>query len=403
MLADADASTFVPPGSIVCPYHASGQSFEIWCASLKDPRALVILQNMQVLVPLFIEGGTILELQYPWIVERWKIFFLYQVDSSPPPQTSKYSLAGYSTSYRVFTLPERLVQSEAAPAPLHSSETDFDKVISKWSQDGGDKSADTSLSLLSRERISQFIILPPYQGAGHGAQLYNTMYAELTSPSNVWELTVEDPNEAFDDMRDACDLLHLRSKNSDFANLSINTKVDAAKLKPSANLPMSDIIDGSTKERISKASKIMPRQLARLIEMQTLSKIPRSNRSVNRITRKEKSSNEHDRAYYFWRLYVKQRLYVHNRDSLVQLDREERIERLDQALEGLQDDYVRLLELADKRARHASNGHSEPVSSSPRLNRKKRRVVEEDDEDEDDEGEDDEEMSEASSKRRKKA
>ncbi|KAH0021585.1 hypothetical protein KCU72_g12914, partial [Aureobasidium melanogenum] len=153
---------------------------------------------------------------------------------------------------------------------------------------------------------------------------------------------------------------------------------------------------GDAKARIKKASKIMPRQLGRLIEMETYSKIPKLNRSVNRISRKEKSPNEMDRAYYFWRLYVKQRLYISNRDVLAQLDREERAERLEATIENIQVDYDRLLELARKRA---SLFDKQAGNSTGGLKRKKKVVVESD------EGEDNAEAGEGaplSSKKKRK-
>ena len=73
---------------------------------------------------------------------------------------------------------------------------------------------------------SQFVILPPYQRQGHGctclpspekavptqpsnqfpAALYNAIYQRVVSQDHVSELTVEDPAEAFEDLRDRNDL-----------------------------------------------------------------------------------------------------------------------------------------------------------------------------------------------------
>ncbi|KAG9540388.1 histone acetyltransferase type B catalytic subunit, partial [Aureobasidium melanogenum] len=275
----------------------------------------------------------------------------------------------------------------------------MDAILRRWNSETNGEDNDvvkTPLQLPSRERISQFLIIPSHQGSGHGARLYNTVFESLITPDNICELTVEDPNEAFDDMRDVCDLLWLRNNNEDFASLKIETQIDSAKLKMNANIPVDDIVPGDAKARIKKASKIMPRQLGRLIEMETYSKIPKLNRSVNRISRKEKSPNEMDRAYYFWRLYVKQRLYISNRDVLAQLDREERAERLEATIENIQVDYDRLLELARKRA---SLFDKQAGNSTGGLKRKKKVVVESD------EGEDNAEAGEGaplSSKKKRK-
>lgn len=93
---------------------------------------------------------------------------------------------------------------------------------------------------------SQFVILPPYQHQGHGctstlsldciillvarflhsarwhvyrdqkltgtAKLYSALYQLCLSRPDVAELTVEDPAEAFEDLRDRCDLRYLVSQ-----------------------------------------------------------------------------------------------------------------------------------------------------------------------------------------------
>jgi histone acetyltransferase 1 len=38
-----------------------------------------MIKRIQILVPLFIEGGTLVELDEPdWALERWTVFFLYE-------------------------------------------------------------------------------------------------------------------------------------------------------------------------------------------------------------------------------------------------------------------------------------------------------------------------------------
>lgn len=41
---------------------------------------------------------------------------------------------------------------------------------------------------------------------GHGQNLYQTLYASVAARPDVAELTVEDPSEEFEDLRDVCDL-----------------------------------------------------------------------------------------------------------------------------------------------------------------------------------------------------
>lgn len=400
--ADPNAAEFTPPGERLDSFSTKNGTYEVWCASLADPAAQEILLSMQILVPMSIEGGTILELEYPWIVERWKLFLLYKITDDTPSNVSPYIFAGYATSFQVFTFPARGQELEDQIIPL--SDEEIEKIVNS-----SIKSKDTlksPLTLPSRERISQFILLPSHRGSGVGSRLYSTVYNHLTAPSNIIELTVEDPNECFDDMRDISDLVHLRSANETFASLSVPTTISKESLNTSAPIPIEAIVPATTRQQLAKDSKIQPRQLSRLIEMQLLSTIPRPHRSPNRITRRERASNEHDRAYYFWRLFVKERLYQHNRDTLAQLDPQERVEKVDDAVESVRADYDRLLEAADKRAKLASGtakksrkratfaedleqvAGEDGVSEGAAARRKKRKRVLDDDEAEED-GEED--------------
>lgn len=55
-----------------------------------------------------------------------------------------------------------------------------------------------------RYRISQFLILPPFQRQGHGTRLLQTIYNN--KPPKTVEICVEDPSDDFQKMRDRLDL-----------------------------------------------------------------------------------------------------------------------------------------------------------------------------------------------------
>ncbi|KAF2206900.1 hypothetical protein CERZMDRAFT_122869 [Cercospora zeae-maydis SCOH1-5] len=325
-------SDFKPPGEKVHSYTRNGKSYETYCASLADPAARNILENMQILVPMFIDGGSMLELEQDWTAARWKIFLVYEVDKST------YTFAGYGTSYRTFTFPERKKATNQLSQP-----PDFA----------------SPLDLPSRERLSQFLILPTWHGSGHGQELYNTMYKHLTSPECVREFTVEDPNEKFDDLRDFCDLLYLRANFPDFAGLQVQSDLPANKIDSKLNIPVDLIVPAGVRKDIMTRTKIMPRQFDRLVEMHTLSRIPHQNRSRSRITKKLKASNENDKAYYLWRLYTKHRLYIFNRDQLAQIEHQERVEKLESALDSVEHAYTEMVERIEEREKAIANGEIE--------------------------------------------
>ena len=50
------------------------------------------------------------------------------------------------------------------------------------------------------------MILTPYQRGGHGSELYKSVYQYVLAQPHIAELSVEDPAEAFEDLRDKNDL-----------------------------------------------------------------------------------------------------------------------------------------------------------------------------------------------------
>lgn len=60
-------------------------------------------------------------------------------------------------------------------------------------------------SIPKYERISQILVLPPYQKSGHGGQFMEAIY-ETAQRKDYAELNVEDPSDGFQFLRDLKDL-----------------------------------------------------------------------------------------------------------------------------------------------------------------------------------------------------
>ncbi|TRY90450.1 hypothetical protein DNTS_011812 [Danionella cerebrum] len=54
----------------------------------------------------------------------------------------------------------------------------------------------------TRPRVSQMLILPPFQGEGHGAQLLETVHRYYCTSPKVQDITAEDPSENYVKLRD---------------------------------------------------------------------------------------------------------------------------------------------------------------------------------------------------------
>jgi histone acetyltransferase 1 len=109
--------------------------------------------------------------------ERWEFLTIYEKTGSEASATngssahlngsaagSRYHFVGYCTVYRYFAYPDKL-----------------------------------------RPRISQFLILPPFQRQGLGAHLLQSLYDRYRGQESVVDIAVEDPAENFSKLRDFVD------------------------------------------------------------------------------------------------------------------------------------------------------------------------------------------------------
>ena len=54
----------------------------------------------------------------------------------------------------------------------------------------------------TRPRVSQMLILTPFQGQGHGAQLLETVHRYYIASPSVLDITAEDPSKSYVKLRD---------------------------------------------------------------------------------------------------------------------------------------------------------------------------------------------------------
>jgi histone acetyltransferase 1 len=350
------SASWKPPGRMLHSYKSFGNSFQIWESPLMNPETRSILTNMRIFIPFFIEGGTVDFLDEPdWAIERWKVFLLYEVSGSD------YTLAGFSTSYRAWVFPTtdilKTMQSQSTSSELPPSSHHNETGISAGSQ-FADMEKRSPMDVPSRERISQFVILPPYQGQAHGTWLYLAMTSLFRRDVWCFEITVEEPNEEFDALRDFCDMAYLYSLpklsgiDTSFKDLRFSsTPIPRSSFDPENFIPTDELLPLPTLSLIRYHAKIAPRQFHRLLEIHLLSTIPPRHRETSRITRKFLSADQNDKNYYFWRLLVKERVFMKNRDQLLQIDENERIQKVEDTLGGLQEEYKERIDQFGRRMR----------------------------------------------------
>lgn len=233
--------------------------FCFYSADFETSRFKKFLDRLRIFMPLFIEGSTDIESIDP----RWQSILVYK-----KTENDHYDIVGYTTYYPFFHFPDKL-----------------------------------------RMRISQFLILPPYQRQGVGKCLYNYLYDTFLADERVIDITVEDPNDDFQDMRDRCDVMNLLS-------LKVLKGV-----KPSA-------ITKDTIRAIQKKHKLSERQATRCVEILML----KYTLKWDPVAKKE------------YRLYVKQRLYNKNREVLDSMDVGDRFQKLQETYELVEEDYVEIVD-----------------------------------------------------------
>lgn len=148
--------------------HRLSQLFEVYHSDMSVTGFRERHEQMQTWLKWFIDGASYIDTDD----ERWDFLTVYektgdgaangcaQVNGS----ATRYHFAGYCTVYRYYAYPDKM-----------------------------------------RPRISQFLILPPFQRQGLGAHLLQSLYDRYRDLDSVVDIAVEDPAENFTKLRDFVD------------------------------------------------------------------------------------------------------------------------------------------------------------------------------------------------------
>ncbi|XP_045209831.2 histone acetyltransferase type B catalytic subunit-like [Mercenaria mercenaria] len=158
----AKDANFKPYGELLHSYtvdkDGKDRQFEIYKTDIDCPGFREYHERLQTFILYFIDAASFIDVDD----ERWSFYLLfekYKCNGNP-----MYAIAGYMTVYNYYAYPCR-----------------------------------------TRPRISQALVLPPFQKQGHGAQLLQTFYNGCYGNSDILDITVEDPSENFQRLRDFVD------------------------------------------------------------------------------------------------------------------------------------------------------------------------------------------------------
>ncbi|KAH3703489.1 histone acetyltransferase type B catalytic subunit-like [Dreissena polymorpha] len=158
----AKDATFKPFGELLHTYTVGKEGrerqFEIYRTDIACPGFRDYHSRLQTFILFFIDAASYIDVDD----DRWSFYLVfekYKHDGSV-----MYATVGYMTVYSYYAYPSRV-----------------------------------------RPRISQVLILPPFQKQGHGAHLLQTFYNRCYGDSEILDITVEDPSEDFQRLRDFVD------------------------------------------------------------------------------------------------------------------------------------------------------------------------------------------------------
>ncbi|XP_037820269.1 histone acetyltransferase type B catalytic subunit [Lucilia sericata] len=281
------ADKFQPFGEKLCEYKQQDEEnkeriFEFYHCNYKQPSFLKFFSRLQTFVLWFVDAASYIDVDDP----QWSYFICYEKFKNDNG-VETYATVGYTTVYEYYAYPQNI-----------------------------------------RPRISQMLVLPPFQKLGIGTKFLETIYNFYQNQKNVIDITVEDPSDDFQRMRNF---------------------VDSRLCKKLKNFQKEELKKGFNKEMIKEARE-------------TLKLNPRQCRKVYEILRLF-YTNIHDKDdYTSYRLDVKKRLNAVYHKQLSDIKKMEkakmdtewlrarlpnmklRIEQLQEEYEQVEKDYLQVVE-----------------------------------------------------------
>ncbi|XP_013395370.1 histone acetyltransferase type B catalytic subunit [Lingula anatina] len=155
---------FKPFGELLHSYKVEKEGrdrhFEIYRADISVPGFREYHERLQTFLLWYIDAASYIDVDD----DRWVFYLIFEKYHSVTHSQQMYAIAGYMTAYSYYAYPAN-----------------------------------------TRPRMSQVLVLPPFQRMGHCARLIQTFYNDVVPRPEVLDVTVEDPSENFQKVRDFVD------------------------------------------------------------------------------------------------------------------------------------------------------------------------------------------------------
>jgi len=213
------------------------RTYEIYYSDIKVPGFKDYHRRLQPWIMFYIDAASYIDDDD----DNWRFFLLFERFTTSNGNT-RYAVAGYTTVYQYYAYPEHM-----------------------------------------RPRISQMLVLPPFQKQGLGAKLLDTVSKYYWNNAKIVDITVEDPSDDFIRLRDFVDVQNSLKLLECFSSLE--------KLR-------SGFDDNMAKESNEKL-KLCKRQARRVYEIVRL-----------HWTKKSGPLNDDSTEYKAYRVDIKKRLNI---------------------------------------------------------------------------------------------
>uniref|UniRef100_A0A2K5PBW6 Histone acetyltransferase type B catalytic subunit n=1 Tax=Cebus imitator TaxID=2715852 RepID=A0A2K5PBW6_CEBIM len=141
--------------SVLSPTGGENFTFQIYKADMTCRGFREYHERLQTFLMWFIETASFIDVDD----ERWHYFLVFEKYNKDG--ATLFATVGYMTVYNYYVYPDK-----------------------------------------TRPRVSQMLILTPFQGQGHGAQLLETVHRYYTEFPTVLDITAEDPSKSYVKLRD---------------------------------------------------------------------------------------------------------------------------------------------------------------------------------------------------------
>ena len=286
---------FVPHGSKIDEFQVKNETFVIHSADDTIPGFREYHAKLQPWIMFFIDAASYIDVDDA----NWRYYLLFE-KYKDSQGLERYAIAGYATVYQYYAYPANI-----------------------------------------RPRISQFLVLPPFQKRGLGSRLLNAIYKNYHGNEKVVDITVEDPSDEFVRLRDFVDTKNCMAQVTSLGSL--------------------EALSGGFTENMAKEAneklKLCKRQVRRIYEIARL-----------RFAQKAGGLTDFNDAYKDYRIDVKKRLnlpFLQEERKLEKLkkslkpeefaaatlnmtNKEQRLETLQSQFKDLEEHYLHVLEQVEK-------------------------------------------------------